>query len=313
MAENPISLESQFELHTSRRLRVVLDAMPVPISWARLSDAQIIFMNRKFKQVFGYDLEDFPTVQDWVEKAYPNPDHRERAQASWFKYFSNPTEREFEIDPVEVDIRCKDGTVKTAILGGMILPDAGLALATFVDISDRKRDEMLRHLAEQDPLTGLPNRRSFDVYLARAISDAARDHTTVHLLLLDLDHFKEVNDRYGHLVGDQVLRESAARFRTCVRASDIVARFGGDEFGIILPGAGNGENIARICDKFLACFDTPMTLSGKQVRVWASIGVGCFPEDAMNERELFRLTDKALYRAKGEGRACWRSAKSASE
>ena len=91
--------DTRLEQHTSRRLRVLLDAMPVPISWATLSDARITFMNRKFFQVFGYTVEDFPTVQEWVDQAYPNPEHQARAAASWFKYFSKPTLHEFEIEP----------------------------------------------------------------------------------------------------------------------------------------------------------------------------------------------------------------------
>ena len=299
--------DTRLDEHTSRRLRVLLDAMPVPISWATLSDAHITFMNRKFFQVFGYTVEDFPTVQEWVDKAYPNPEHQARAAASWFKYFSKPTVHEFEIEPVEVDVKCKDGAIKTAILGGVILPEAGLALATFVDISDRKRDEMLiRHLAEQDQLTGLPNRRSFDAYLARAIADARRDRNTVHLLLLDLDHFKQVNDRYGHPAGDKVLKEASKRFKTCIRSSDIVARFGGDEFGIILANAGNDGNIDRICEKIIEAFAEPIPLPGNLTSVGVSIGISRFPKDADDDRGLFASADKGLYRAKGDGRRCWR-------
>lgn len=298
---------TRLDEHTSRRLRVLLDAMPVPISWATLSDARITFMNRKFFQVFGYTIEDFPTVQEWVERAYPNPEHQARAEASWFKYFSKPTVHEFEIEPVEVDVKCKSDAIKTAILGGVILPEAGLALATFVDISDRKRDEMLiRHLAEQDPLTGLPNRRSFDAYLSRAIADARRDRLTVHLLLLDLDHFKQVNDMYGHAMGDLVLREAGKRFKTCIRSSDIVARFGGDEFGIILANAGNDGNVDRICEKIIEAFAEPIPLPGNLASVGVSIGISRFPDDADDDRGLFTSADKGLYRAKGEGRRRWR-------
>ena len=165
---------------------------------------------------------------------------------------------------------------------------------------------LIRHLAEQDQLTGLPNRRSFDAYLARAIADARRDKNTVHLLLLDLDHFKQVNDRYGHPAGDKVLKEASKRFKTCIRSSDIVARFGGDEFGIILANAGNDGNIDRICEKIIEAFAEPIPLPGNLTSVGVSIGISRFPNDADDDRGLFASADKGLYRAKGDGRRCWR-------
>lgn len=298
------SSESRQERHTAKRLRTVLDAVPVPISWARLDDSRIVFMNRKFFQVFGYRVDDFATVQEWVEKAYPNPAHRARTEASWYKYFANPTVEEFEIDPEEVDVKCKDGSTKTAILGGVILPSAGVALASFVDISDRKRAEMLiRYLAEQEPITGLPNRRAFDAYLARSIADAIRDNTTVHLRVLDLDHFKTVNDNFGHLVGDQVLAEAGVRFRACVRNTDTVARFGGDGFGIVLANADSDANVDRICEKIIESFADPIVVSGRPVGV--SIGIGRLPRDANTDHALFVTADKALFPAKSEGRKRW--------
>lgn len=294
---------------TDRRLRMVLDAMPVAVSLASLESGRIIFMNRKFTQLFGYRVGDLATLHDWVQQAYPNVEHRDRAVKSWCAYFGTPSLDEFEIEPVEVDVRCSDGTIKTAIHGGMILPEPGWAMATFVDISERKRDELLiRQLAEEDVLTGLPNRRAFEGHLERAVSDARRDRQSMHLLVLDLDYFKEVNDRHGHQGGDLLLQAVAERLKACVRSSDLVARFGGDEFAIILGRSGSDANAGRICDKILEAVHRPFDLSGRQCHVGVSIGLARFPQDGRDAAALFEAADRALYRVKREGRGRWRAA-----
>lgn len=302
-SKSPIS---GFDIDTDERLRIVLNALPIAVSWARLDDMNIIFMNRKFTQSYGYVVGDFATVQEWVEKAYPLKEHRERAVATWYKFFDNPTTSEFEIEPVEVDILCKNGEIKTAILGGVILPKDGLALATFVDISKRKRDELLiRTLAEQDPLTGLSNRRSFDSFLERTVVETILEKQNMHLLLLDIDYFKDINDSFGHQAGDQLLKEMAKRFKTCVRSSDIIARFGGDEFGIILTNSHSDIIATRICKKIIETINEPFIISGKEMYVGISIGIGRCPVDATDAHILFKIADQALYKSKASGRGSW--------
>lgn len=290
----------------NRDLRAVLDAMPIPVTWARNDDARIIFMNRKFTEVFGYEVGDFETVPEWIEKAYPRPEHRERAKRMWYMYFGHPVLHEFEIDPVEVDVQCKDGTIKTTILGGVIVPRAGLGVATFFDISDRKRDEVLvRQLAEEDPLTGLRNRRAFDAHLEFSLKEAVVHGTSMHLLVLDLDLFKPVNDSFGHAVGDRLLQEVAIRLSHSVRSSDVVARFGGDEFGVILTDSPERSDVARVCEKLIAAIREPAVIEGHGIRIGVSIGVGRYPEDGEQPGALFRAADQALYQAKQEGRGGW--------
>lgn len=292
-----------------RRLRAVLDAMPVPVSWADLGTARIMFMNRKFKQTFGYAEGDFATVQDWVDRAYPDPVHRERAAATWYDCFGIAGGEPREIAPVEVDILCKDGRTRTCIHGGSILPDVGWALATFVDITERKRHEgEIRHLAEVDPLTGLQNRRTFEERLASAVAEARRSGRGMCLVVLDLDRFKAINDRCGHAVGDLLLQAVAGRLQTCVRSGDSVARFGGDEFGIVLGAAVDPETVARLCDEILMALALPFAIDGRRIRVGASIGVAVFPQHGADAEALFLAADRALYRVKREGRGGWRYA-----
>jgi diguanylate cyclase (GGDEF)-like protein/PAS domain S-box-containing protein len=135
--------------HDSRSLEIALNAMPVGVSWATLADQKIIFMNRKFTEIFGYVMGDFSIISDWIGH-YPYEEDRELASQRWSEYFAAPCASEFLIRAMELRIRCKDGSIKTIIHHGVILPDAGWALATFVDITDRKRDEIfLREAARE--------------------------------------------------------------------------------------------------------------------------------------------------------------------
>ena len=290
----------------SERLQMLLHALPIGISWARLEDSRIIFVNHKFTEIFGYTAEDFATVPEWVEKTYVREDHRKRAASNWYKFFEMQTTDQFEIDPVEVDVLCKSGEIKTTIHGGVILPETDWALATFTDISDRKRDEdLIRRLAEEDSLTKLKNRRAFEAHLERVVDTVLREGRSMHLLILDLDYFKQINDTYGHQIGDKVLMEVASRLRQCVRSSDVLARFAGDEFAIILNDAGGRDNVDQVCHKIMGCFMEPFDCEGDEEKLGVSIGIACLPGDARDTTGLFWAADKAMYASKGTGRNTW--------
>ena len=131
----------KFDERMQQRLEAVLDGMPVAVSWAGLKDQKIVFVNSKFRELFGYELGDHPTVTDWIQHAYPDPSQVERAMAMWAPHFETSAIVPFEIDQVEVDVKCKNGSIRTTLLGGVILPSEGWALAIFTDITDRKRAE----------------------------------------------------------------------------------------------------------------------------------------------------------------------------
>ncbi len=124
-------------------LRLVLSAMPIGVSWANLADQKILFMNHKFIEIFGYTLSDFENIADWNARVYLFDEDRTLIANTWEVFLTDPDHSKVNIEPLEVRVRCKDDTVKTVILSGVILREAGWALATFVDISDRKRDEVL--------------------------------------------------------------------------------------------------------------------------------------------------------------------------
>src|SRR5690606_24729117 len=148
---------------------------------------------------------------------------------------------------------CKDGAVRTTLLGGAILPEAGWALATFVDITDRKRsEERIERLALEDPLTGLPNRRAFQRVLRRALARALRQGARMALVLIDVDGLKPVNDSFGHDRGDLLLRSIAERLSRVVRGADLVCRIGGDEFGVVLDGIPNAAAAEEVAARMVA-------------------------------------------------------------
>ena len=174
-------------------------------------------------------------------------------------------------------------------------------LGVFRDITSPKLDEeRLRQLAQYDPLTGLPNRRLLNERLARA---AARrlPGRRLAVLFLDLDHFKDINDRLGHAAGDLLLQAVAGRLRGCVRGTDTVARWAGDEFAVLLnPVSGRGD-AERVAGKILRVLRRPFTLNGRRARTTASIGL-CMLEGKPTPGQLLSRADKAMYAVKNHGR-----------
>lgn len=169
------------------------------------------------------------------------------------------------------------------------------------------REELLRYVdtlerrALHDPLTGLANRALLEDRLQQTVALSRRNRAPFALLVCDLDGFKEVNDRYGHDVGDAVLRKVADRLQGLLRASDSVARLGGDEFAVVLPHTDRaGADI--VVDKITAALDQPMRVGGRSVTVGASVGVSMFPDDATDAAALARRADTQMYGAKGRRR-----------
>ncbi|CAM3320230.1 EAL domain-containing protein [Halomonas lysinitropha] len=171
------------------------------------------------------------------------------------------------------------------------------------DVTERKRNEaQLAYLAQHDALTGLPNRLLLTDRLNLAIAQAERDGTSLALMFLDLDRFKQVNDLMGHELGDQVLHQAAQRLKACVRASDTLSRQGGDEFLIVLPNIGSPETAVPVARKLLDTLITPFSLGDREMVLSGSIGIACYPEDGTDADSLLRNADAAMYVAKDLGR-----------
>jgi diguanylate cyclase (GGDEF)-like protein/PAS domain S-box-containing protein len=207
-------------------------------------------------------------------------------------------------------IRCDGGELWTSAATTPIFDVAGNyvgALALVTDITrSRASAERIWHQANFDELTGLPNRHMFRDRLAQEMRKADRGATFVALLFIDLDHFKEVNDRLGHAVGDALLAEAARRVKACVRATDTLARLGGDEFTVILAGLERVGSVDRIAQSIVDALSRPFELAGfignERAEVSASVGIALYPADAREPDELLSYADQAMYASKNGGR-----------
>lgn len=176
----------------------------------------------------------------------------------------------------------------------------------FTDITERKRnEELIWRQANYDAVTGLPNRHMFHDRLEQNAQQALRSGQNMALILIDLDHFKEINDSLGHNAGDVLLAEVARRIMRCVRGVDTVARLGGDEFAVILPDLGRPEQAERVARTLLGSLSKSVDFEGESMFVTASVGIAIFPHDSASLDGLFRNADQAMYAAKAAGRNCF--------
>ncbi|WP_458072103.1 putative bifunctional diguanylate cyclase/phosphodiesterase [Rhodanobacter sp. BL-MT-08] len=205
----------------------------------------------------------------------------------------------------------KDGSRFPVNLTVTALRDEGEQITGFLciayDITERKhQEEYARHVAHHDFLTGLPNRTLLNDRLYIAIERARRDGCRVAAMMIDLDHFKRVNDSLGHHVGDELLKIVAARILACVRRSDTVARMGGDEFAVLLSDIKSDVDIELVAEKIIASVSQPAQVGGHELHVSPSIGVSQYPVDGDDLHALLVDADTAMYEAKQAGRKTYR-------
>lgn len=171
------------------------------------------------------------------------------------------------------------------------------------DITEQKKTEtLIWRQANFDTLTGIPNRRMLRDRWEQSFAGHRRNGHQLGLMMLDLDRFKEINDSLGHAAGDQLLVQASRRLETCLRATDTLARMGGDEFAIILTNLVPESNVGDIAHKIISCFDEAFVLEGQKIFVSVSIGIALSPQDGEDFDELLKLADQALYEAKAKGR-----------
>lgn len=168
------------------------------------------------------------------------------------------------------------------------------------DITVRKRsEELIRFAAEHDHLTGLISRGAFFDHAEALLSMAGSEKERIGCIFIDLDNFKQVNDTYGHVVGDTVLQKTATLLQKTLRQNDVAARFGGDEFVLLLPGIGSQENLVRVAQKVAMAFHEPIY---EQITLEMSMGLSLFPDQADSIGELISCSDEAMYQAKQQGK-----------
>jgi diguanylate cyclase (GGDEF)-like protein/PAS domain S-box-containing protein len=247
------------------------------------------------------------TPEQWLGDSYcwashVHPDDYDRVWDEYAETVSKglPLAREYRMIH-------EDGTVKTVFEQAYVIPDESgkpfLVQGVILDVTDRRNAEELQFLAYHDPLTGLPNRSLFEEMLTMAVAKARRRSSTLALLFLDLDNFKQVNDTMGHHVGDDLLHQLADRLRPCVRESDTLARRSGDEFLALLDDLDANpdhavESARAVAERMRAALDEPFDLGGVRYKAAASIGVSLYPHDAPDVASLMKHADDAMYASK---------------
>jgi diguanylate cyclase (GGDEF)-like protein/PAS domain S-box-containing protein len=256
---------------------------------------QIIASNPSFKVMFGLKADAEVLAKDLF--AYP-----ENSLAMMRDLISKGS-----LKNVEIECRKPDGShFWGSVIVCSVLEPGGEVIyfdGTIQDVTEQKKAaETLHYLATHDALTSIPNRAFFEERISQATAIAAQRHTGLAILFLDLDNFKAVNDTFGHLKGDSLLQLVAQRISSCVRVSDTVARFGGDEFAVFLDCLHRDVNIRPIIDKIMNALSQPFVLDDKEVYMTASIGVSVYPDDGTDLDTLIQNADHAMYRSKLKGK-----------
>lgn len=207
----------------------------------------------------------------------------------------------------ELDDRRADGETypKRLSIYPVVDPQGGNVhyVHSFSDISERKAAERkIHHLAHHDALTGLPNRLSLQGRMEQAMAEARRHGTLIAVMMIDMDHFKDINDTLGHHVGDALLVEVAQRLLCCVRLSDVVARLGGDEFVVLVTDMASTLTAAAVAEKIVSALSAPYQIDAYRLHSTPSVGIGVFPNDGTSVDTLLRSVDTAMYHAKAAGR-----------
>jgi diguanylate cyclase (GGDEF)-like protein/PAS domain S-box-containing protein len=260
---------------------------------------QIVFTNRRAHRMTGYSRGELGGHD--IELLVPErlrAVHR-RHRGEYYATHAEPrsmggVERDFRV-------RRKDGSEFSAdiSLGQVQTPNGPQTVAVIRDITERRRLEAaLEHQALHDPLTDLANRTLFFDRLRQALMSARREGKKVALVMLDLDAFKHVNDAFGHAVGDELLKALAVRLREGLRATDTVARIGGDEFAWVLPRVAGRQAAERMVRKRLNAIQVAYANDRERLQVRVSAGIAIYPDDASNVDTLIRFADAAMYSAK---------------
>ena len=181
----------------------------------------------------------------------------------------------------------------------------GILTAVRVARARLQREQRVRSEIYRDPLTRVLNRKGMEQVLGRIDGERESEHLPRALLMIDVDRFKEINDKFGHAAGDGVLCQVAARLAHAIRATDHLCRYGGDEFFIVAEDVDSAADVETIACKLLACFGDPVKIGGDVIPVGITIGAALYPRHAASTRELLHLADLAMYTAKRNGRNGW--------
>lgn len=289
--------ESQLEIEKyNRRIEEIIKSSPFPIIISRLSDDRIILANTNAIKLFGIRQEELERYR--LKDFFADSENR--------RLLNERLEQEREVQDFEVLVKTPSGDTPFWLLTSANIIDYNYDVAlyaAFQDITSRKnREVLLKNQAIRDPLTSLFNRRYFEDEVYKRILASKAERQPYSVLMIDADHFKNVNDTYGHKTGDKVLIELASICERALRDVDIVARYGGEEFVIYLAGV-NAKKAKTVADRLRETISEIVVHSdeGDEVRFTVSIGISSF-EVSDNIDTLIKTADEALYKAKENGR-----------
>jgi diguanylate cyclase (GGDEF)-like protein/PAS domain S-box-containing protein len=285
---------------SERRHRELLETAPDAIM---VVDGQgtIRMVNQRLEQMFGYARNDL--FGKSMEMLVPSR-HREAHARDRREYVEAPTLRAMAHSLTLSGLRRDGSEVPLDIALSTFRSGDDVQVTAFLrDVSERRSlEENLRHQATHDALTGLPNRNLFQDRLGQALAHARRHERLVAVILLDIDNFKAVNDGWGHHYGDLLLDDVARRLANVLRADDTLARWGGDEFVLLLSDVVRVEDVGLVVERVRQVFAEPFAVDANEVFANASLGVTVFPMDGDDVSGLLRNADVAMYQAKAEGR-----------
>jgi diguanylate cyclase (GGDEF)-like protein/PAS domain S-box-containing protein len=289
------------QTHDSMRLAATIYQSSNEAIMVTDENNRIMQINPAFTRMTGYELADVIGKDPVIFRS-------ERHDAAFYQDMWRRLLNEGYWQGEIWDLR-KDGMMHAKWLSISVIrhPDGRVRchVAQFSDITEKKKkDEIILSQANYDQLTGLPNRNLFKKRLELEIKKSYCSESALSLLLLDLDHFKDINDTLGHDKGDDLLREVAQRIRSCVIQTDTVARLGGDEFAVIVSNSGNSLPVETVARQIIRKLNKPFNFNQNRIDYYisTSIGIVSYPRDGVDMKSLMKHADQAMYAAKLEGR-----------
>lgn len=265
------------------------------------SNKKMTYVNKRFCEIAKYPKEKLLN-EKWLNVIHKEDLHKFMPALLFSMSHRNIHEFKFRFihDKTEIWVQCN---VVPEKISGKIINYIG----TIADITDLiSTQAAFQALARFDPLTQLPNRYLFEDILKKSMQRSKRNKTMLALFYADLDYFKNVNDFYGHVVGDKLLKEAALRFKKIVRYEDFIVRLGGDEFAIIFEDISNMNRISLMAERLVEEFQRPFLIGTHEIMTTLSIGISVYPDEKTTPESIVQHADQALYQAKKYGRSRYR-------
>ncbi len=279
---------------SEERYRTLFENNPHPMAVFDQETLRIVAVNDAAIQHYGYSEREFLSMTATDFRPPEDVSELDEMLARGLN----------KLEQIQTRHRKKDGSIIDVEVTVHELDFEGRPshLVLALDITERRRaEETIRHMAYHDALTGLPNRALLEDRLAVALAQTGRTGQPFAVVSLDIDRLKVVNDTLGHAAGDALLRAVSQRLEHTTRDSDTVARVGGDEFILLLPGGTRGGGTATVGTKILEAFRAPFSVEGREIHVSPSIGIAVYPDDGDDAEALLRNADAAMYKAKRQG------------